>query len=111
MWLCLQELVTFQATDSAGLPVYHTNVMMAIGTDFAVVCLESVADAKERQHLLSKLSQHHQVGSEVLNSHVRCLLCMLGDYIDTNATKCTRRFWMSDESTNNAHAQLSSALQ
>ncbi|KAK9797387.1 hypothetical protein WJX73_009806 [Symbiochloris irregularis] len=56
-----RELVTFQATDSAGKPVYHTNVMMAIGTDVAVVCLESVADGKERQHLLSKLSQHHQV--------------------------------------------------
>lgn len=36
--------------------------MMAIGTNVAVVCLESVADDKERQHLLSKLAQHHQVG-------------------------------------------------
>lgn len=57
----LQDLVTFHATDKAGLPVYHTNVMMAIGTDFAVVCLESVADEGERQHLRAKLSEHHQV--------------------------------------------------
>jgi len=35
-----------------GKPVYHTNVMMAIGTDVAVVCGESVSDDKERQHLL-----------------------------------------------------------
>jgi len=37
-----QELVTFTSTDEAGFPVYHTNVMMAIGTDVAVVCAESV---------------------------------------------------------------------
>lgn len=32
--------------------MYHTNVMMAVGTDVAVVCADSVTDAKERQHLL-----------------------------------------------------------
>jgi hypothetical protein len=39
-----------------GKPVYHTNVMMAIGTDVAVVCAESVTDDKERQHLLVSTS-------------------------------------------------------
>ena len=34
------------------LPVYHTNVMMAIGTDVAVVCSESVKDERERKNLL-----------------------------------------------------------
>ena len=31
------ELVTFEAQDAAAQPVYHTNVVMAIGTGFAVV--------------------------------------------------------------------------
>jgi hypothetical protein len=47
-----KELVTFSSADGRGKPVYHTNVMMAIGTDVAVVCADSVTDAKERQHLL-----------------------------------------------------------
>jgi hypothetical protein len=47
-----KELVTFSSADGRGKPVYHTNVMMAIGTDVAVVCADSVANAKERQHLL-----------------------------------------------------------
>ena len=46
-----KELVTFHSHDKRGKAVYHTNVMMAIGTDVAVVCLESVQDHKERQHL------------------------------------------------------------
>ncbi len=36
----------------SGKPVYRPNVMMAIGTDVAVVCADSVADEKERRHLL-----------------------------------------------------------
>jgi hypothetical protein len=47
-----KDLVTFSSSDCRGKPVYHTNVMMAIGTDVAVVCADSVTDAKERQHLL-----------------------------------------------------------
>ena len=62
-----QELITFTSTDAAGFPVYHTNVMMAIGTDVAVVCAESVPDDKERARLLAALRRHHQVrvGSEL----------------------------------------------
>lgn len=47
-----KELVTFHSFDKRGKSVYHTNVMMAIGTDVAVVCAESVTDDKERQNLL-----------------------------------------------------------
>jgi hypothetical protein len=41
--------------------VYHTNVMMAIGTGVAIVCAESVKDAGERCRLLSALSKTHEV--------------------------------------------------
>ncbi len=56
-----RDLVAFHSTDAAGFPVYHTNVMMAVGTDVAVVCLESVADPKERRHLLASLRRHQEV--------------------------------------------------
>jgi hypothetical protein len=41
-------LITFQATDAAHRPIYHTNVMMAIGTTMAVVCLESIEVSDRR---------------------------------------------------------------
>lgn len=47
-----KDLVTFHSFDKRGKSVYHTNVMMAIGTDVAVVCGESVTDKKERQNLM-----------------------------------------------------------
>lgn len=58
--LTLQELVTFQARDKQGSSVYHTNVVMAVGTDVAVVCLESVDDESDRRRLRDSLSVHHE---------------------------------------------------
>ena len=48
------ELVTFEAGDG-GQPVYHTNVVMAIGCRFAVVCGESIAQPVHRAAVLDKL--------------------------------------------------------
>ncbi len=41
--------VLFHAADETGLPVYHTNVILALGTSFSVVCLESIRDGSERR--------------------------------------------------------------
>jgi hypothetical protein len=41
------KAITFEAVDADGKPIYHTNVMMCIGHDFAVVCDECFADEME----------------------------------------------------------------
>jgi len=56
-----KDLVTFTSSDSNGGIVYHTNVMMAIGTTVAVICLESIADDKERRNLQAKLGATHEI--------------------------------------------------
>lgn len=42
------EPVFFDTADSRGLPIYHTNVMMSVGTDFVVVALDAIPDAAQR---------------------------------------------------------------
>jgi len=49
------DLMTFDAVDAGGRAVYHTNVLMAIGTAFAVVCSESILNDAHRAAVLSKL--------------------------------------------------------
>jgi hypothetical protein len=49
------DVVTFESTDGVGRSVYHTNVMMAIGTGFAVLCGESIADRERRAAVRSTL--------------------------------------------------------
>lgn len=48
----------FNAEDENGTPIYHTNVMMHIGTRFAVVCLDSVTDINERERLIELLEEN-----------------------------------------------------
>ena len=38
----------FQPVGNDRLPIYHTNVMMALGEKFAVICLDAIDDKKER---------------------------------------------------------------
>jgi len=40
--------VVFHAVDAAGQDIYHTNVMMALGETFVVICLDSIRDVQER---------------------------------------------------------------
>ena len=49
------EPVAFDAADAGGVPVYHTNVMLSIGTGHALVCAEAVP-AGQRDRLLERLS-------------------------------------------------------
>ena len=39
--------ISFRSYDSRGDLIYHTNVMMSIGDDFALVCFESINDKNE----------------------------------------------------------------
>ncbi len=41
------QVVRFHSADQDGNPVYHTNVVLSIGTHLVVVCLESITDPDE----------------------------------------------------------------
>ena len=49
--------VTFNSYDSKGGIVYHTNVMMSIGDDFVLVCLESIVDEDERKKVKESIER------------------------------------------------------
>ena len=54
----------YQQVNNEQLPIYHTNVMMALGVDFAIVCLDTVTDKSERKNLLHHLKEDKK---EVIN--------------------------------------------
>jgi hypothetical protein len=51
------EPVTFTSIGRNGEPIYHTNVMMCIGTAFAMVGLELIRNKAERQHVRARLER------------------------------------------------------
>ena len=52
-----------QSVDGKRLPIYHTNVMMALAENFVVICTDSIDDKKERKNVLEHLKKD---GKEVI---------------------------------------------
>ncbi|WP_245894721.1 citrulline utilization hydrolase CtlX [Paracoccus indicus] len=49
------EPVVFDAVDATGQPIYHTNVVMCIGTGFAMIGLDCIADTARRHEVAERL--------------------------------------------------------
>jgi len=56
--------VANQTVNGERMAIYHTNVMMALAEDFAVVCLQTIDDKKERKLLVAHLKEE---GKEIIN--------------------------------------------
>lgn len=49
------EPMAFDAVDSAGTPIYHTNVLMCIGTEFAMIGVDSIVGEARRSEVVERL--------------------------------------------------------
>lgn len=54
----------FYAHDRNGIEIYHTNVLMCIAEDFAVVCLDAFTGASEKEMVIYSLSK---TGHEIID--------------------------------------------
>ena len=52
-----------QTVNGQRLPIYHTNVMMCIADEYAIICLSTIDDKKERKHVVENLKDS---GKEII---------------------------------------------
>ena len=52
-----------QSVNGKRMPIYHTNVMMAMAENFAVICLDTIDERKERKHVVDHLKKD---GKEII---------------------------------------------
>jgi hypothetical protein len=57
------EVVAFDAVDRDGVPVYHTNVLMNVGENLAVICDAAIVREEQREAVLARLRES---GREIL---------------------------------------------
>lgn len=65
--------VIFTAYQDVGgkrLPIYHTNVMMCLAENFAVICLDSIDDTKERKNVVNHLKADGKEIIEITEAQV-----------------------------------------
>jgi hypothetical protein len=51
------DIMAFAAVDGAGRAIYHTNVMLALGTRFAALSTSAIADSAERHGIVQRLEE------------------------------------------------------
>lgn len=61
-WLNYEKVV-FTSVDESDQEIYHTNVMMALGQTFVVICLDSISNPVHKNRLLEKFKE---TGKEVI---------------------------------------------
>lgn len=49
--------IFFHSVDDKNEPIYHTNVMMTLGVNFCVICLETIHDKTEKEVILNQLKE------------------------------------------------------
>ena len=60
------KVVSFHATQEVNgqfLPIYHTNVMMSVGQEIAILCADSIRDESEREAVIALLQK---TGKEII---------------------------------------------
>jgi hypothetical protein len=90
--------VSFLAVDMKGNPIYHTNVMMSIGTHAAVICLECIPDLIEREMLKQFLCS---TGNEVVDISYAQMNSFCANILEVENIE-GKLFWLMSETAKNA---------
>ncbi|OJA64868.1 amidinotransferase [Burkholderia ubonensis] len=51
------EPICFDTADAVGRPIYHTNVMMSVATEFALIGLDLISDPNRRDEIRRRLAE------------------------------------------------------
>jgi len=102
--------IVFTANQTVGEEreaIYHTNVMMCIAETFAIVCLSSIDDKKERKNVLKHLKED---GKKVIDITEEQVSCFAGNMLQVHGKDDERFLIMSlaafDSLTDSQKAQI-----
>lgn len=88
------EKLVFVAVDGEGQEIYHTNVMMALGETFVVICLDTVRDKDERRRLLKKFAE---TGKEAVEISLGQMMAFAGNMLQVRSQDGAPYLVMSEQ--------------
>ncbi|MBC9795604.1 citrulline utilization hydrolase CtlX [Sinomicrobium weinanense] len=90
----------WQTVEGARKAIYHTNVMMCVAEDFAVICLDAIDDKKERKNVIKHLKED---GKEIIAISEAQVNSFAGNMLQVAGKQDKKYLVMSDA----AHKSLS----
>ena len=83
-----------QSHDGKRLPIYHTNVMMCIGTDIAIIASSTIDDKQERKTVMENLKND---GKKVIDISEEQMNNFAGNMLEVRDTSDNLYMVMSDQ--------------
>ncbi len=106
---CTPVIFTANHTvDGERCPIYHTNVMMCLGEDFAVICLDTIDDPEERQEVIAHLEGD---GKEIVDITEEQMNNFAGNMLQVIGKDHQRYLVMSSSAYNSLTGQQLRTLQ
>lgn len=94
--------VLFTAVDGLGKEIYHTNVMMALGETFVVICLDTVKEPDERALLLRRFEETEK---EVVEITLNQMLQYAGNMLQVRTRSGKPLLVMSEQASQSLFPQ------
>ncbi|WP_171659957.1 citrulline utilization hydrolase CtlX [Flagellimonas amphidinii] len=97
-----------QTVDGERLPIYHTNVMMAMAENFVVICLDTIDDKKERKYVVEHIKKD---GKEVLDITEEQMYHFAGNMLQVIGANDQRYMVMSSAAYNSLRPDQIAAIE
>ena len=101
------DVVAFDAVDSNGVQIYHTNVLMNVGEKLAVICDEAIPRADQREAVLARL---RETGHEVVHLSYEQLDAFAGNMLELRNDNGERVIAMSQTAYNSLNEEQRATL-
>lgn len=88
------EVVAFDAVDRNGEPIYHTNVLMNVGEELAVICDEAIPREDQREAIIQSLAG---TGHQVLTLTFDQMNSFAGNMLELRSSSGQRVIAMSEQ--------------
>jgi hypothetical protein len=92
----------FNATDKNNVPVYHTNVMMAVGENISILCSDAIRDSKEKNQVLGLLKE---TGKELIDLSMNQMFSFAGNMLQVKDNKSNPVLVLSEQGYDSLNQQ------
>jgi hypothetical protein len=86
--------VAFQALDSNGVAIYHTNVMMCVANEYVVICLESISSSEQKERVSQTIKNS---GKELIRISLDQMNHFAGNMLQVNTVSGSNLLVMSSQ--------------
>lgn len=97
-----------QTVNGKRMPIYHTNVMMCLAENFAVICLGTIDDKKEKKNVVHHLKES---GKEVVTITENQMHHFAGNMLQVLGADDTRYLVMSSQAFDSLNASQINSIE